>query len=145
VEIYTIGFTKKSAREFFGTLSEHGIRRLIDVRLNNVSQLSGFSKKDDLAFFLETIVGAEYLHEPLLAPTQEMLNAYRGKAMGWPEYEALFLRLMREREIEAVLDQSMFDAPTALLCSEPTQSRCHRRLIVDYLDQRWGDVKSSPL
>jgi uncharacterized protein (DUF488 family) len=146
MEIYTIGFTRKSAREFFSTLNDHGIKRLIDVRLNNASQLAGFSKKDDLAYFVQEILQAEYRHEPLLAPTQDMLTAYRQKGRrGWPDYEQRFRQLMQERRIETILDARSFETPTVLLCSEPSQDTCHRRLIVEYLDSVWGDVRSVPL
>jgi uncharacterized protein (DUF488 family) len=145
VEIYTIGFTKKSADEFFTSLRDHGIRRLIDVRLNNVSQLAGFSKRDDICFFLREIVGAEYLHEPLLAPTQEMLTAYRNREIDWPQYAERFIDLMTERRIEERLDTGLLAAPTVLLCSEPRQDKCHRRLVVDYLNAAWGDVHAVAL
>src|SRR6266545_4267108 len=88
MEIYSIGFTQKSADQFFELLKSHGIRRLIDVRLNNISQLAGFSKRDDLAYFLRELVGAEYRHEPMLAPTQELLDAYKKQKGSWSEYES---------------------------------------------------------
>jgi uncharacterized protein (DUF488 family) len=140
VEIYTIGFTKKSADQFFGLLNRNDIRRLVDVRLNNVSQLAGFAKRDDLAYFLRELVGADYRHEPLLAPTQEMLDEYKKSRGSWADYERRFLDLMAEREVERQLDPSLFGEPTVLLCSEATPEHCHRRLVVDYLDSRWGDV-----
>ena len=145
MEIYTIGFTEKSACTFFGLLKSAGVQRLVDIRLNNVSQLAGFAKRADLAFFLREICGAEYLHEPLLAPTQEMLEAYRGKAASWDEYEARFLALMAERRIESELDRALFEQPAVLLCSEPTAERCHRRLVLEYLREKWGDVTISHL
>ena len=140
MEIYTIGFTRKSAAQFFGLLKQHGIRRLVDVRLNNVSQLAGFSKRDDLAYFLREIVGAEYLHEPSLAPTQEMLDDLKKRRGSWSEYEQRFLALMRSRRIEEKLSPDLFSEPTVLLCSEPTAEHCHRRLVVEYLAEHWGDV-----
>lgn len=141
MEIYTIGFTRKSAAQFFELLRRHGIRRLVDVRLNNVSQLAGFSKRDDLAYFLKEIVGAEYRHEPLLAPTQEMLDDLKKRRGSWADYEGRFLALMRERRVDEKLDPVMFSQPTVLLCSEPTPEHCHRRLVVEYLDSRWGNVQ----
>lgn len=140
MEICTIGFTKKSAAAFFGTLRDAGIRRLIDVRLHNVSQLAGFSKKDDLAFFLREICGAEYIHEPLLAPTEELLAAYRGKSLKWQGYAEGFLALLAERRIEDQLSPALFAVPAVLLCSEATPERCHRRLAAEYLQARWSDV-----
>jgi uncharacterized protein (DUF488 family) len=142
VEIYTIGFTQKSAAQFFGLLKQHEIRRLVDVRLNNVSQLAGFSKRDDLAYFLRELVGAEYRHEPLLAPTQEMLDDLKKRRGSWADYEERFLALMGERQIEHELDPALFEERTVLLCSEPTPERCHRRLVVEYLDTSWGDVRA---
>ena len=117
-----------------------GIRRLIDVRLNNVSQLAGFTKRDDLAFFLRKICGIEYLHEPLLAPTQEMLDAFKKKKGSWQDYERAFLDLMADRRVEEQLDRNLFEAPTVLLCSEPTAEHCHRRLVVEYLLRKWDNV-----
>src|SRR5436853_6636775 len=99
MEVYTIGFTKRTAAEFFGALKRAGIKRLLDVRLNNSSQLAGFARRDDLPFFLEELCGAEYLHEPMLAPTRDMLDAYRKGREGWPGYEERFLEPMRERRV----------------------------------------------
>jgi uncharacterized protein (DUF488 family) len=140
VEVYSIGFTKKTAQQFFDLLRRERIRRLLDVRLNNVSQLAGFTKRDDLKYFLREICSTEYLHEPLLAPTQEILDAYKKKHGGWEEYEQKFLALMSERNIEQRLDRSIFSVPTVLLCSEPTPERCHRRLVLDYLSNKWGTL-----
>jgi len=141
MEIYTIGFTKRTAAEFFGALKRAGIKRLLDVRLNNVSQLAGFTKRDDLPFFLNEICGAEYVHQPLLAPTQDILDAYKKKKGSWQEYEKRFLQLMENRKIEARIDRGLFVVPTALLCSEATADHCHRRLVLDYLKSKWGDLK----
>lgn len=140
MEVYSIGFTQKTAEQFFGILRRAGVRRLLDVRLNNVSQLAGFAKREDLKYFLREICGAEYRHEPLLAPTQEMLDAYKKKKGPWDEYERQFLTLMAERRIETALDRSIFSEPAALLCSEPTAERCHRRLVLEYLAARWGGL-----
>jgi uncharacterized protein (DUF488 family) len=145
MEIHSIGFTQKTAEQFFCRIKDAGIRLLLDVRLNNVSQLAGFAKRADLEFFLREICGAGYRHEPLLAPTAEMLDAYRSKAIPWEEYEARFLSLMAEREIERNLDRALFEKPAVLLCSEATAERCHRRLVMEYLRERWGDVTISHL
>lgn len=138
---YTIGFTKRRAPEFFGALKQAGIKRLVDVRLNNSSQLAGFTKREDLPYFLEVICGAEYVHEPLLAPTQELLDAYRKNRISWQDYERAFLGLMAERHIEDNLRRGLFDIPSVLLCSENTAERCHRRLVLEHLQQKWGDLK----
>lgn len=145
MEVFTIGFTKKSAEEFFGLLRRTGIKRLVDVRLNNVSQLAGFTKREDLEFFLREICGADYLHDPLLAPTQEMLDAYKKEKGTWAEYEERFLNLMAQRRIEDHLDHSLFEVPAVLLCSEPTPEHCHRRLVVEYLQTKWPSVQVTHL
>ena len=145
MEIYTIGFTKRTAAEFFGALKRAGIKRLLDVRLNNVSQLAGFTKRDDLPFFLKEICGAEYVHQPLLAPTQGMLDEYKKKKGSWEDYEKRFLHLMEERKIEDRIDRNQFVTPTALLCSETTADHCHRRLVLDYLKAKWCDLKVAHL
>jgi uncharacterized protein (DUF488 family) len=145
VEIYSIGFTKKTAEQFFRILKDAGIKRLLDVRLNNISQLAGFAKREDLAFFLKQLCAADYIHEPLLAPTQEMLDGYKKKKGRWEEYEGQFRSLMAERRIEDNIDRTLFDVPTVLLCSEPTPVRCHRRLVLEYLNEKWGDLKITHL
>jgi uncharacterized protein (DUF488 family) len=142
MDVYTIGFTRKTAAAFFTTLREAGIQRLIDVRLNNVSQLAGFTKRDDLAFFVRELCGAEYVHEPLLAPTQELLDAYKKSKGSWEEYERGFLGLLAERKIEERLGRGLFAGPAVLLCSEPTPEHCHRRLVLDYLQAKWGDLRA---
>jgi uncharacterized protein (DUF488 family) len=140
MEIYSIGFTQKSAAGFFAALKSAGIRRLMDVRLNNTSQLAAFAKRDDLAYFLQAICGAEYIHEPLLAPTQEILDAYKKRKGDWTAYQREFLALMHERQVETNLDRAQFTAPTVLLCSELTPEHCHRRLVLEYLAEKWGDI-----
>ena len=142
MEVYTIGFTKRTAADFFGALRRAGVQRLLDVRLNNSSQLAGFTKKEDLPFFLKEICGAEYIHEPLLAPTQDLLDDYKKKKGSWQDYERRFLQLMEQRRIEEKIDRRLFEAPTALLCSETTAQHCHRRLVLEYLSKKWGDIKA---
>jgi len=134
-----------AAEEFFRQLQEAQVQKLIDIRENRVGQLAGFAKRADLAFFLKEICGADYLHEPLLAPTRAMFDAYRRKATSWQEYEIQFLALMAERQIEHNLNRALFERPTVLLCSEPTAERCHRRLVLEYLREKWGDVTISHL
>jgi uncharacterized protein (DUF488 family) len=143
MEIFTIGFAQTPAAEFFGKLKRAGVRRLLDVRLNNTSQLAAYAKRDDLAYFLRAICDAEYEHEPLLAPTQEMLDAYKKHKGSWQVYEVQFLDLMRQRRIELQLDQKRFATlPTALLCSEHTAEHCHRRLVLEYLSETWPDIEA---
>jgi len=139
MKIFTIGFTKKSAEQFFNHLKQPGLVRVVDTRLNNTSQLAGFTKKRDLEFFLREICKLGYVHLPELAPTQEILDAY--KASGeWSNYERQFLSLMAERRIEDQVDKSILDGG-CLLCSEATPEHCHRRLVAEYLRRKWGDVE----
>ncbi len=137
IRIATIGFTKSSAERFFGRLTAAGVRTVVDVRLHSSSQLAGFAKAGDLAWFLRTIGGIAYRAEPLLAPTEPMLAAYRGKAMGWPAYEAAFRALLAERRAEAAIAPDSLDG-ACLLCSEATAHHCHRRVAAEYLTERWG-------
>jgi uncharacterized protein (DUF488 family) len=140
VEVYTIGFTKKTAEEFFGLLSKAGVRRLVDVRLKNTSHLASWTKRVDLEFFLRELLGADYVHEPLLAPTEALLTGYQKRQLTWSEYETRFLELMAERRVEEKIPPSLFEVPTVLLCTEPDAQRCHRRLVAEYLDARWGGL-----
>ena len=140
MEIYSIGFTQKSASQFFDTLKTHGIERLLDVRLNNTSQLAGFAKQADLAYFLREICNCDYEHEPLLAPEQQMLDDYKKHKGSWDTYTESFLLLMRSRKIESAISKERFSHRTVLLCSEPTAEYCHRRLVLEYLQRSWQDV-----
>ena len=135
MEVYTIGFGKHTAADFFGALKKAGIRQLLDVRLNNVSQLAGFTKRDDLRYFLRAIGDIDYRHALDLAPTADLLTAYRSKRMTWAEYEGAFIDLLAKRHVEEKFGASDFAVPTVLLCSEPTATRCHRRLVAEYLRQ----------
>jgi uncharacterized protein (DUF488 family) len=140
IRVYTIGFTQKSAETFFTTLCAKGVKRVIDVRLNNVSQLAGFSKKDDLRYFLKVIGPIDYVHEPLLAPTQEIIDGIRKDKWAWSKVEDKFLGLMAERKIEEKLSPELFDGG-CLLCSEDQPDRCHRRLVAEYLQRQWGNLE----
>jgi uncharacterized protein (DUF488 family) len=139
MKVFTIGFTKKSAKKFFELLRASGAKSVVDVRLNNVSQLAGFAKKDDLAFFLKEICGMDYVHLPALAPTQEMLDQYRKQHCDWKTYEIRFLELMKRRHIEETIPKEAI-ADGCLLCSEDKPHHCHRRLVAEYLKQHWGSV-----
>jgi uncharacterized protein (DUF488 family) len=139
MKILTIGFTNKKAESFFEKLRQAGVKRVVDVRLNNVSQLAGFSKKDDLKYFLRAIAGIDYLHLPELAPTKELLDAYKKDNGEWPAYEKEFLELMKRRRIETTVAQDLVDQG-CLLCSEDKPHHCHRRLVAEYLQERWADV-----
>ena len=139
MKVFTIGFTKKNAEQFFARLKQPGLQRVVDTRLNNVSQLAGFTKKDDLRFFLREVGHIDYIHLPALAPTQAMLDAYKKNGGDWETYEKQFLALMAERRIETSIDKDLV-AGACLLCSEATPHHCHRRLVAEYLRGKWGDV-----
>lgn len=140
MRVYTLGFTKKSAEGFFELLRGSGAERVIDVRLNNVSQLAGFTKRDDLTYFLQEVCSMGYEHMPDLAPTQEMLKAYRDGSITWDDYETRFIALMTERRIEDLLIKDVVNN-ACLLCSEEAPNRCHRRLVAEYLQERWGNIE----
>ena len=139
ITIFTIGFTKKSAREFFELLRKAGVRKVVDIRLNNVSQLAGFTKKDDLTYFLQAIGGIDYEHRPELAPTKMILDGYKKKSLTWQQYEERFLKLMAERQTEVSVAPGDLDH-ACILCSEPRAEKCHRRLVAEYLRDKWGNV-----
>lgn len=140
IKIYTIGFTQKSAEQFFGKLIKAGIKKVVDARLNNSSQLAGFAKKDDLRYFLKALGNIDYIHIPVLAPTEDILTEYKKNKGDWPTYEKKFLAIMAERRIENVVSPSEMDQ-ACLLCSEHLPAHCHRRLVAEYLKNKWGDVK----
>ena len=144
MKLYTIGFTKKSAEKFFGLIGEAQVSTLVDVRLNNVSQLAGFAKRDDLVFFLQRICGVSYAHRLDLAPTQAMLDGYRKKRQTWDEYEQEFLKLIADRRVEAQVPRELIDN-AVLLCSEDRPHHCHRRLVAEYFTNHWPDITISHL
>lgn len=140
MKISTIGFTKSTAENFFGRLVRSGAKRVVDVRLNNVSQLAGFAKQKDLKFFLKEICGMEYVHLPALAPTKDILDEFKKNKGDWGVYERKFLDLMRNREIEKRLDPDVI-SDGCLLCSEDKPHHCHRRLVAEYLKEQWGGAE----
>lgn len=140
MRLFTIGFTKKSAEQFFTRLSAAGVQRLIDVRLNNVSQLAGFSKRDDLRYFLRAICAIDYAHLVELAPTQSLLDEYKKIGHDWQRYAEGFRALMAERHVESTLDPGLF-VDSCLLCSEDKPIHCHRRLVAEYLSEHWGGIE----
>ena len=135
-DVATIGFTQTTAKGFFERLKAADVRSVIDVRLHNTSQLAGFAKAEDLAYFLGEIGGMIYRHEPLLAPSDDILKAFKRDKGDWRVYETSFLSLMAERKIEARLKPDLFDG-ACLLCSEAMPHHCHRRLVCEYLNRKW--------
>jgi uncharacterized protein (DUF488 family) len=136
IELATIGFTKTTAANFFERLKEAKVKKLIDVRLHNTSQLAGFAKAGDLAYFLREICDIEYVYQPILAPTDDILKPLKRDKGPWEIYERAFLRLMEERRIESHLKPEMFSGG-CLLCSEDKPHHCHRRLVCEYLNSKW--------
>jgi uncharacterized protein (DUF488 family) len=136
--LFTIGFTKKGADHFFETLIESGVKRVVDVRLNNVSQLAGFAKRDDLKYFLKSIGDIDYIHVPELAPTKEIFEAYKKNKGPWETFEENFLALMKERKIERTVSKELVNGG-CLLCSEDQPHHCHRRLVAEYLQREWNE------
>lgn len=140
IKLFTIGFTKKNAETFFEKLKKFGIVKLVDIRLNNVSQLAGFAKKDDLIYFLKVICNCDYVHEPLLAPTKEILDAYKKKEIAWSDYEKRFNNLLISRKADTLQNTSDLNM-ACLLCSEPTPDKCHRRLVAEFLKDSFGNIE----
>ncbi|MFZ0393173.1 MAG: DUF488 domain-containing protein [Terracidiphilus sp.] len=141
MDVYSIGFTQKSAQEFFETLKTNRIERLLDVRLSNTSQLAGFTKQADLAYFLKQICGAAYQHEPLLAPSEDLFRAYRKEHGSWEALASGYLKLLKARKVESLLKPADFKKRTVLLCSEATPEHCHRRLALEYLEKHWNGMR----
>lgn len=140
MKLYTLGFTKKNAKTFFSLLRNAGVTKLIDIRLNNVSQLAGFAKRDDLVFFLKELCNCEYKHMPDLAPTKEILDSYKKKKIDWNEYVRHFTKLIQERKIENKITAEELNN-ACFLCSEPTSEQCHRRLVSEYLKEHFGNIE----
>lgn len=146
MEVFTIGFTGRTAESFFSALTSRAVQTLIDVRVNNRGQLAGFTKSQDLRYFLRELGGIRYVHDLRLAPTEDLLRRYRQKEISWDEYECEFTALLRSRSVERDVEQRTFETPTVLLCSEATTSKCHRRLVIDYLAAQWGvDIQRTDL
>lgn len=139
MKLFTIGFTQKNAESFFALLGKARVQRIVDVRLHNSGQLAGFTKRDDLEFFLRSILNAGYVHLPILAPTADMLSAYRGGKSSWDKYEMAFADLIASRKIENVLHGEIHDGD-CFLCSEPGPDRCHRRIVAEHLQRHWKGV-----
>ena len=137
--IFTIGYAGKDARQFFSILKQAGIKKVIDVRLYNTSQLAGFTKKQDLEYFLQTIIGAEYIHLPIMAPTKQLLNGYKKGLISWQQYETQFKEIISQRQIERYIKPQDADM-SCFLCSEAKADKCHRRLVAEYLTEHWQNI-----
>jgi uncharacterized protein (DUF488 family) len=137
IQLYTIGFTQKSAEQFFEILIKSGVKKIIDTRLNNVSQLAGFTKRNDLKYFLKEVGDIDYIHILDLAPTKDILDEYKKNKGDWEIYEQKFLKLISDRKIEQKVTLEMLNGG-CLLCSEAKPHNCHRRLVAEYLQDSWG-------
>ena len=142
--LYTMGFTKKSAEVFFGKIQDVGVQRVIDIRLNNTRQFAGFTKKNDLLYFLKTICGCDYRHEPLLAPSRQIFDDYKKKGLGWSEYQKQFNALLRERRAHELVSPSELNM-ACLLCCEVTTENCHRRLVAEYFRDNFTGLEITHL
>ena len=135
--LYTIGFTQKSAKEFFEIIKKNDVQSLIDVRLNNKSQLSGFAKGKDLEYFLKEICGVSYYYEPLFSPEKDLLDKWHKKAVTWDEYTKVYLNTLKIRKAEKIFEVRYKSAGNVcFLCAEPTPENCHRRLLAEYLQEQ---------
>lgn len=139
ITIYTIGFSKKNAESFFKLLKDYRIQKLIDVRLNNVSQLAGFTNVKHLPYFLR-LHDIDYIHVPEYAPTKELLDGYKNKSISWEKYETEYPKILDARKILESISIDDFNN-SVLLCSEPTAEKCHRRLLTEYLARHFSDIE----
>ncbi|MFM0291887.1 MULTISPECIES: DUF488 domain-containing protein [Paraburkholderia] len=137
VPVTTIGFTGKTAQEFFDLLKNADVRTVLDIRLSNTSQLAGFAKKQDLPFFLDRLCGAAYREMPELAPEPDLFKRYKAKELTWDDFAAAYVELIAKRRVESNLDVDLFRS-ACLLCSEHLPHHCHRRLALEYLNSRWN-------
>ena len=141
-KIFTIGFTRKTAEEFFTMLEDNGVRKVIDVRLNNTSQILGFSKYPDIEYFLRKILDVEYFHDRKFAPSEKILTRYKKNIIGWDDYEKEFAELMDYRDIETyIADNYSAQENYCLLCSEVSPENCHRRLVAEKIREVLEDIK----
>ena len=141
IKLYTIGFTNKSAERFFELLEHNQIVKIIDTRINNVSQLSGFAKAKDLEFFARRLSGINYEHKPDFAPTKELLDAYRNKRISWIDYSKEYIRLLEERNVGIYPSQIEQLHNSCLLCSEHSPEQCHRKLLAEFLKQKYPEIQ----
>lgn len=139
MNLYTIGFTKKTAEQFFESLIANKVKRLIDTRLNNKSQLAGFAKKDDLEYFLKKIANIEYLYKPEYAPSDDILKGYQKKLINWEQYSEKYLELLKQRKILETADLKVLEG-SCFLCSEHLPEHCHRSLLAKYLAQHFDGI-----
>ena len=140
IQLYTIGFTGKSAESFFTLLKKNKVTCLVDTRINNTSQLAGFAKATDLAYFAKTVCNTDYRHNIDFAPTKDLLSDYRNKKLTWAEYEIEYLNLLDRRKIADTLHAEQLHQ-NCLLCSEHTPDKCHRRLLAEYFQHRFGQIE----
>jgi len=140
MKLFTVGFTKKPAEKFFGMLADAGVKRVVDIRLNNTSQLAGYAKKEDLAYFLKKIADIDYTHRPELAPTRDIMDAFKKKGGSWEIYEKKFFALLDQRAVEDTIPKKLLDG-ACLLCSEETPQKCHRRLVAEYFREKWPEIE----
>ena len=140
IKLFTIGFTKKSAEQFFELLKENGVKKIVDIRINNSSQLAGFAKGPDLAYFAKSINHISYVYIPDFAPTKELLSDYQNKRIDWVGYQKVYMDLIEERKVSSKYNITDFDG-ACFLCSEQSPERCHRRLLVEYFQKKNNNIR----
>ena len=142
MKVYTIGFTQKNARKFFNLLRDNNVKTVVDIRLNNTSQLAAFAKGEDLKFFLTEFCNIDYIHDTTFAPTEELLKDYKNKKISWLDYEKEFNRIMERRNIRSYISKNYANEDSiCLLCSEALPSQCHRRLVAEIFKETKEDVQ----
>jgi uncharacterized protein (DUF488 family) len=141
MEVFSIGLSGRSAESFFEALRAAEVKRVLDVRLHNTSNLAGYGKAAHLPYLLRELCVAEYEHEPLLAPSAELFDGLKKtRTLSWDDYERGIRDLLAERRVQERLDPGDFAVPTGLLCACPDAERCHRRIVLEYLDAAWGGL-----
>jgi uncharacterized protein (DUF488 family) len=139
-KLYTMGYTQKTAETFFNLVNNAGIKRLVDIRLHNNSQLTGFTKQNNLKYFLERLSDCDYCHIPLMAPSKDIFDDYMKNGLEWKDYERRFKELIGQRKIEQMINEDEIDG-ACLLCCEPEATNCHRRLVAEYLQSHYRDIE----
>lgn len=146
INLYTIGFTKKTAEKFFNLLIDNNVEKVLDIRLNNTSQLSAFAKYPDIEYFLKEIAGIGYIHDKNFAPDKNTLISYKKGEITWEDYIEEFEASMQERDIEEYIAEKYSNINNyCLLCSEATPVNCHRSLLAQIFKRNIGKIEIKEL
>jgi uncharacterized protein (DUF488 family) len=139
-KLYTMGYTQKPAKKFFNLIDKYEIKRIIDIRLHNNTQLAGFTKQNNLKYFLKRLSDCDYCHIPLMAPSKDIFDDSKKNGLEWKEYASRFNKLINQRKIEQLINEDDIDG-ACLLCCEPEATNCHRSLVAEYLQKYFGDIQ----